>query len=114
MSQHNAFTPYVSTLVRYLVRQWRTQAGAAELRREQDRIRGASKALDLTLRAWDVGIASNAAGETGGATTPDPTMLQRKRTEVLFCFVYEYTCVDEPIISYVSVLVHFFTFAVND
>lgn len=66
----------------HLVRHWRTQAGAAELQRERDRIRGASEALDLTLRAWDAGVAANARGGAGVVTMTDPTVLRRKRTEV--------------------------------
>ncbi|CAM9300736.1 unnamed protein product, partial [Hapterophycus canaliculatus] len=53
---------------------WRTQAGAAELRREEDRIRGAEEGLHLTLRAWD------GLGRVG-FTTADRSALRRKQTE---------------------------------
>ncbi|CAM9441381.1 unnamed protein product, partial [Ectocarpus sp. 4 AP-2014] len=65
---------------RRIKRQWRTQAGAAELKRERDRICGAEEALNLTLRAWDAGIGF--AKEEAGVTMTDASALREtKRAE---------------------------------
>ncbi|CAM9342694.1 unnamed protein product [Ectocarpus sp. 8 AP-2014] len=65
---------------RRIKRQWRTQAGAAELKRERDRIRGAEEALNLTLRAWDAGVGF--AKEEAGVTMTDASALREtKRAE---------------------------------
>lgn len=37
----------------YIYRRWRTQEGAAELQREEDRLRGAARALEANLLDWD-------------------------------------------------------------
>lgn len=57
------------------VRSWHTQAGAAELRREVDRIRGAGGAISLTLRAWEAGATTSAAASRS------PSSLRRRREE---------------------------------
>lgn len=62
-----------------LNRHWRTEAGAAELRREGDRIRGAGIALDLTLRAWSATVG---AATMKGAMLPS-SLLRRKIAEVV-------------------------------
>lgn len=58
------------------VRRWRTQAGKAELRREKDRLKGANKALNLNLRAWQASVSQRAWGGMNGA------VLRRKKKEV--------------------------------
>ncbi|CAM9575821.1 unnamed protein product, partial [Scytosiphon promiscuus] len=59
---------------RRVKREWRTQAGAAELRREADRMRGAGEALGLTLRAWDDLCSADTAWASRSA-------LRRKQAE---------------------------------
>ena len=62
-----------------VTRRWRTQAGAAELQREQDRLCGAGKGLDLTLRAWDTAAA---AGNGMGDSASYQLALTAKKKDV--------------------------------
>lgn len=61
-----------------LTRGWRSQVGKAELRREGDRLRGARKALTLTLKAWSVCDAGNRKRDVAMS----PSTLWKKKENV--------------------------------
>lgn len=66
-------------------RRWRTQEGAAELRREEDRLRGAARALEANLLAWDArACPTDTTGGLGPNGTADPKLrLKRIKQEVV-------------------------------
>ena len=55
-------------------RRWRTQEGAAELRREEDRLRGAARALEANLLAWDARACPTDTTGLGPNGTADPKL----------------------------------------